>query len=57
MDDQIIVLEYRKEQAEREYEKYLCELVSTVLCLGFIAVMTTLIFVLYFLKDGNSKGF
>lgn len=46
MDDQTLVLEYRKEQAEREYEKYLCELVSTVLCLGFIAVMTTLIFVL-----------
>lgn len=46
MDDQIVVLEYRKEQAEREYEKYLCELVSTLLCLGFIAVMTFLIFVI-----------
>lgn len=45
MDDQLLVLEYRKEQAEREYEKYLCELVSTVLCVGFIAVMTFLIFV------------
>lgn len=45
MDDQPLVLEYRKEQAEREYEKYLCELVSTVLCLGFISVMTFLIFV------------
>jgi len=45
MEDQLVVLEYRKEQAEREYEKYLCELVSTLLCLGFIAVMTFLIFV------------
>lgn len=46
MDDQILLLEYRKEQAEREYEKYLCELISTVLCLAFIAMMTILIFVL-----------
>lgn len=46
MEDQLVVLEYRKEQAEREYEKYLCELVSTLLCLGFIVAMTTLIFVL-----------